>query len=174
MLGRTLLTLETWEHSTHRHESDGAMRSTAQPVHSWLMGRLIPEGAPTALHLTLARRRLHTPHLSPPSLRPTLRRILLQNPGELSHGVCSGWVEDDFEPKRCGVGEDSTAVLSGTLLPHPSTTTPAHPPYLSVPVAPLQARICTFGRIPRPTSWCRVFGQVPPGGSLSIPIIDAR
>ena len=68
----------------------------------------------------------------------TLRRVLLQNPGELSHGVCSGWVEDDFEPKRCGVGEDSTAVLSGTLLPHPSTTTPAHPPYLSVPVAPLQ------------------------------------
>ena len=57
---------------------------------------------------------------------------------EGENGVCFGWVKADFGAPRSVQGEDSTAVLSGTLLPHPSTAAPAHPPYPRVPVAPVQ------------------------------------
>ena len=54
------------------------------------------------------------------------------------NGVCFWWVKADFGAPRSVQGEDSTAVLSGTLLPHPSTAAPAHSPYPRVPVAPVQ------------------------------------
>ena len=78
---------------------------------------------------------------------------------EGENGVCFGWVKADFGAPRSVQGEDSTAVLSGTPLPHPSTAAPAHPPYPRVPVAPVQPASahsaasldprCSVGRLAR-------------------------
>ena len=81
-------------------------------------------------------------------------------PEEEKNGVCFWWVyKADFGAPRSVQGEDSTAVLSGTPLPHPSTAAPAHPPYPRVPVAPVQPASahsaasldprCSVGRLAR-------------------------
>ena len=38
-----------------------------------------------------------------------------------------------LEPLCCGEDKHSTPVLSGALLPYPSTTAPAHPPFPEIP-----------------------------------------
>ena len=46
-----------------------------------------------------------------------------------------------LDPLCCGEDEHSTAVLSGALLPYPSTTAPAHPPYPSLRIDPAQPHL---------------------------------
>ena len=46
-----------------------------------------------------------------------------------------------WNPLCCGEDEHSTAVLSGALLPYPSTTAPAHPPYPSLRIDPAQPHL---------------------------------
>jgi hypothetical protein len=46
-----------------------------------------------------------------------------------------------LEPLCCGEDKHSTPVLSGALLPYPSTTAPAHPPYLSLRIDPAQPHL---------------------------------
>ena len=46
-----------------------------------------------------------------------------------------------LEPLCCGEDKHSTPVLSGALLPYPSTTAPAHPPYPSLRIDPAQPHL---------------------------------
>ena len=46
-----------------------------------------------------------------------------------------------LDPLCCGEDKHSTPVLSGALLPYPSTTAPAHPPYPSLRIDPAQPHL---------------------------------
>ena len=66
--------------------------------------------------------------------RPQIRWFFSERPGDGGRHVA-------LDPLCCGEDEHSTAVLSGALLPYPSTTAPAHPPYPSLRIDPAQPHL---------------------------------
>ena len=68
---------------------------------------------------------------------PTVRQYFWNFLGALAHGGR----HVALEPLCCGEDKHSTPVLSGALLPYPSTTAPAHPPYLSLRIDPAQPHL---------------------------------
>ena len=69
--------------------------------------------------------------------RSTVRQYFWNFLGALAHGGR----HVALEPLCCGEDKHSTPVLSGALLPYPSTTAPAHPPYPSLRIDPAQPHL---------------------------------
>ena len=67
----------------------------------------------------------------------TVRQYFWNFLGALAHGGR----HVALEPLCCGEDKHSTPVLSGALLPYPSTTAPAHPPYPSLRIDPAQPHL---------------------------------